>query len=214
MPATRRSTRGAARSAVSKQQSTLSFNHRITKGSAAKTGKDAKVSSTDPVKVEQPAEEDVVDVVELEAQPEEVVPARQEPQKTATEARAEKISDAQVKRYWKGVEDARMAKRVHQEELSLPEKVLRYFDVSSQYGVGHTQSTCRLIQFAQGRQLTMRQPCVGIPRMQRWYRAEKLGLKPPIEVLAVLLKEEKQGNKEIERAAIDRIMESTAIGSL
>ncbi|ROW08593.1 hypothetical protein VPNG_06184 [Cytospora leucostoma] len=191
MPATRRSTRGAARSAVSKQQSTLSFNHRVTKGSATKTDKDAKIPSTAPVKVEQPAKEDIVDVVELEEQPEEAVPAQQEPQKTATEARAENISDAQVKRYWKGVEDARLAKRVHQDELSLPEKVLRYFDVSSQYG-----------------------PCVGIPRMKRWYRAEKLGLNPPIEVLAVLLREEKHGNKEIERAAIDRIMESTAIGSL
>lgn len=148
MPATRRSTRGAARSAVSKQQSTLSFNHRVTKGSATKTGKDTKVLSPGPVQVEQPAKDQGVDVVEVEKQPEEVAPAQQEPQKTVTEARAEKISDAQVKRYWKGVEDARLAKRVHQEELSLPEKVLRYFDVSSQYGVGQTtvyltfSSTC------------------------------------------------------------------------
>ena len=50
--------------------------------------------------------------------------------------------------------------------------------------------------------------------MKRWYRAEKLGLSPPIEVLAVLLKAENQGDKEIERAAMDRIMGSTAIGGL
>lgn len=49
--------------------------------------------------------------------------------------------------------------------------------------------------------------------MKRWYRAERLDLNPPIEVLAVLLKE-KEGNEDIERAAIDRIMGSTAIGSL
>lgn len=50
--------------------------------------------------------------------------------------------------------------------------------------------------------------------MKRWYRAEKLGLSPPIEVLAVLVKEEKQGNTGIEMAAMDRIMGSTAIGSV
>ncbi|KUI58917.1 DNA polymerase delta subunit 4 [Cytospora mali] len=193
MPVTRRSTRGAAaaKGAASKQQSTLSFNHRVTKGNATKSGKDSKITSPAPAKVEQPGREKV-DVVELEEQPEEeVAPTQQEPEKTEAEAKAEKISDAQIKRYWKGVEDARIAKRVHQEELSLPEKVLRYFDVSSQYG-----------------------PCIGIPRMKRWYRAERLGLSPPVEVLAVLLKEEKQGNKDIEEAALDRIMGSTAIGSV
>lgn len=49
--------------------------------------------------------------------------------------------------------------------------------------------------------------------MKRWYRAERLGLNPPIEVLAVLLKEEKQGNAGIERSTMDRLMESTAVGS-
>lgn len=148
MPATRRSTRGAAatRGALSKQQSTLSFNHRVTKGGAAKTGKDSKLSSPAPVsKVEQPAEEEV-EVVELEQQqPEEVaLPAKQEPatEKSEVQARAENTSDAQLKRYWKGVEDARLARRVHQEDLGLPEKVLRYFDVSSQYGVGFFQFPC------------------------------------------------------------------------
>jgi hypothetical protein len=44
---------------------------------------------------------------------------------------------------------------------------LRHFDLSSQYG-----------------------PCIGIPRLARWRRANTLGLEPPIEVLAVLLREE------------------------
>lgn len=49
--------------------------------------------------------------------------------------------------------------------------------------------------------------------MKRWQRAEKLGLNPPIEVLAVLLKEEAKGTHGIERAAIDELMNSTAIGA-
>lgn len=55
--------------------------------------------------------------------------------KTPAEVRAERITDAQIRKYWKGVEEARIAKRVHQEDLGMAEKVLRYFDISSQYGV-------------------------------------------------------------------------------
>ncbi|KAK2607539.1 hypothetical protein N8I77_006205 [Diaporthe amygdali] len=199
MPTTRKSsTRGAAaRAAASKQQSTLSFNHKVTKTGTAKSGKKDKLSTPTPAKVEQqpqaqsPTQEDVEDF-QVE-QLEEVLPTQPVPEleKSEAELSAEKITDAQIKRYWKGVEAARIAKRVHQDDLSQAEKVLRYFDVSSQYG-----------------------PCIGIPRAKRWHRAEKLGLNPPIEVLAVLLREEERGNKEIERAAMDRLMESTAIGSL
>lgn len=196
MPATRKSTRGAAaRAAASKGQSTLSFNQKVTKSGTARPGKADKPTipiSTTKVEPEPQLQSPTTeDVEEIEAQlPEEAQAAPPEAEKSAAELNAEKVTDAQIKRYWKGVEAARISKRVHQEDLSQAEKVLRYFDVSSQYG-----------------------PCIGIPRAKRWYRAEKLGLNPPIEVLAVLLKEERQGNKEIERAAMDRIMESTAIGS-
>lgn len=44
--------------------------------------------------------------------------------------------------------------------------------------------------------------------MKRWTRAQKLGLKPPIEVLAVLVREEKKGNRKIERAYVDELMSS------
>jgi DNA polymerase delta subunit 4 len=44
--------------------------------------------------------------------------------------------------------------------------------------------------------------------MKRWVRANKLGLSPPIEVLAVLLKEEAKGNSKIERAHVDELMSS------
>lgn len=196
MPATRKSSRGAAaRAAASRQQSTLSFNHKITKSGTAKSGKNSKLSTPTATKTEhesQPQTPIIYDEEELGVeQPEEIQLKQPEPEKGESELRAEKVSEAQVKRYWQGVEAARISKRVHQEDLSQSEKVLRYFDVSSQYG-----------------------PCIGVPRAKRWYRAEKLGLNPPIEVLAVLMREEKQGNKEIERAAMDRLMESTAVGSL
>jgi DNA polymerase delta subunit 4 len=195
MPATRKSTRGAAaRAAASKGQSTLSFNHKVTKSGAVKSGKADKLSTPAATKVEpelqsQTPTREEVEEVEVE-QREDVAVGQPEVQKSEAELRAEKVSDAQIKRYWEGVEAARISKRVHQEDLSQAEKVLRYFDVSSQYG-----------------------PCIGIPRAKRWYRAEKLGLNPPIEVLAVLLREEGQGNTDIERAAMDRLMESTATGS-
>lgn len=54
------------------------------------------------------------------------------------------------------------------------------------------------------------QPCIGIARLKRWKRANVLGLSPPIEVLAVLLKEmegEKDGVK-VQRAYIDSLMSS------
>lgn len=54
------------------------------------------------------------------------------------------------------------------------------------------------------------QPCVGVSRMKRWQRADRLGLNPPVEVLAVLLREEGKSTKGIERAHIDEILNSTA----
>lgn len=206
MPTTRKSTRGSAtRGSAIGKQSTLSFSNRVSKAGAVKaTVKDKDVELRSPLttpppskkpkleepdKVEQRVEEQVHDhslIEEAEDQPQ--IEAAET--KTPAEVRAERITDAQIRKYWKGVEDVRIAKRVHQEDLGLGEKVLRYFDISSQYG-----------------------PCIGIPRMKRWYRAEKLGMDPPIEVLAVLLKE-RSGNAEFERSAMDRLMSSTAIGSL
>lgn len=40
-----------------------------------------------------------------------------------------------------------------------------------------------------------------------------MGLNPPIEVLAVLRKEEVNGNKKIERAHIDEILNSSVVES-
>ena len=44
--------------------------------------------------------------------------------------------------------------------------------------------------------------------MKRWKRADGLGLKPPIEVLAVLMREEGKGNGTAERAFMDGLLTS------
>jgi DNA polymerase delta subunit 4 len=56
--------------------------------------------------------------------------------------------------------------------------------------------------------MRIQQPALGIARMKRWVRANKLGLEPPIEVLAVLMREEQKGNSGIERAYVDELMSS------
>ncbi|KAJ6789106.1 hypothetical protein PWT90_00408 [Aphanocladium album] len=205
MPTTRRSTGGArARPGPTKGQSTISFSNRVTKA----VPKDIKNSIVVPTleKVDAPADkvpdvEDVVAEPEAEEKPEEEEEEEEEegeeeeaveeevvPEKTEAELKAEKMSEEQIGKYWKAIESERIAPRVHQEGVSVHEKVLRYFDVSSQYG-----------------------PCIGMPRMKRWQRAERLGLNPPIEVLAVLLKEENKGNNDIETAQMDKILNSVVV---
>ena len=51
------------------------------------------------------------------------------------EEQARKITDTQIKQYWRKKEQERLAPRVHQEELTVYEKVLREWDMSGQYGV-------------------------------------------------------------------------------
>ncbi|KAK6495465.1 hypothetical protein TWF481_003482 [Arthrobotrys musiformis] len=81
--------------------------------------------------------------------------------------KAYEVTSHQIQKYYKGIENSRIRPAVHQEGLTEYEKILRHFDLSSQYG-----------------------PCVGVSRFKRWERAERLGFEPPIEVLAVLLKAE------------------------
>ncbi|KAK5117239.1 hypothetical protein LTR62_005856 [Meristemomyces frigidus] len=99
------------------------------------------------------------------------------------EAQARKVTDEQIKKYWKAKESERLAPRVHQEDLTVYAKVLREWDMSGQFG-----------------------PCIGIARLKRWKRANLLGLKPPVEVLAVLLKEMDGGNPKAQRAYVDELM--------
>lgn len=153
MPTTRKASGGRSTAAASRQ-STLTFNNRVTKN-VPKSVKDSVITSSvtkdtaaekvkpTPVEPVKTKEEDEVKVErpELEDEEEEEVKEEEEKveelvqQKTEAETKAEKMTDAQIKRYWNSVEAQRMAKRVHQQDLDLGEKVLRYFDVSSQYGV-------------------------------------------------------------------------------
>ena len=52
------------------------------------------------------------------------------------------------------------------------------------------------------------QPCVGLSRTKRWKRANKLNLHPPIEVLAVLLKEDEEENVKAQTAYVDQLLSS------
>lgn len=149
MPATRRSTSGARPSQG--KQSTLSFNNRVTKSvpksktlgsppakqsplkhvvSATEDEPDA-AKDDDPVSVPAPA----AAAAAVEEKPAQPVGEASAPAPPEAEARAAKVSDRQIDQYWRRVEAERKARRVHQEDLSVAEKVLRYFDVSSQYGV-------------------------------------------------------------------------------
>lgn len=52
------------------------------------------------------------------------------------------------------------------------------------------------------------QPCTGIARLKRWKRAHRLELDPPIEVLAVLQREQ-EGAKDmlaVQRSHVDELL--------
>ncbi|EAA27571.1 DNA polymerase delta subunit 4 [Neurospora crassa OR74A] len=240
MPVTRKSTRsrgGAAAAAQGKQQ-TLSFHHRVTKPTV-KTGKDLvkeeeapdlnKIKAKD-IKVEEEAikepepseseeEEEEHEKKEKKKQPhatkvkkpakkaatkhvkevhvkeepkQEEKKEEEEPKRSEIELCALEIPQSAIDAYWNKIDSARMASTVHKkhtQDLTTGEKVLRYFDVSSHYG-----------------------PCIGITRLKRWQRAEKLGLNPPLEVLAVLLKEGEGEDKVKERAHMDELLNSVSTG--
>ncbi|KAK3314512.1 DNA polymerase delta, subunit 4-domain-containing protein [Apodospora peruviana] len=195
MPTTRKSTRSSG-AATGAKQSILSFNHRVTK-SVPKSAKDSLVKPAPGLAKEYVPEEPVeVDEITspVESEVEEATTPPVVAEKSDAEVKAARVSDAAIERYWGKIETSRMAKEVHRkhtEGLSTGEKVLRYFDVSSHYG-----------------------PCIGISRIKRWQRAERLGLKPPIEVLAVLIREEEKGNKAIEKAHMDALMNTATVGGV
>lgn len=60
---------------------------------------------------------------------------KQKTRSETMEGKGSPVSEAQIRRYWQGKEEERIAPRVHQTGLSVEEKVLRHFDLSTQYGV-------------------------------------------------------------------------------
>lgn len=49
--------------------------------------------------------------------------------------RARKVPTTQINKYWRAKEQERKAPRVHQQDLTVSEKILREWDMSNQYGV-------------------------------------------------------------------------------
>jgi len=160
------------KSRVSKASTTASTKkekdiERIANSVSAEDSLDEQATVTPPLKSDPPTTEVVIRTQ-----------AKEQPQ-AEEDVRALKVTEADLKRYWKNEERKRRA-RVREDGLDTYEKILRHFDLSSQYG-----------------------PCVGISRLSRWRRAQMLSLDPPIEVLAVLLKEDGDVNP---RAYIDELM--------
>ncbi|KAE8152914.1 DNA polymerase delta, subunit 4-domain-containing protein [Aspergillus avenaceus] len=190
MPPTRR--RGGAAAATRSNQATLSFGSksRVTKPSATPT-QTQKAKDLEPVA-------NIISEGTLE--PEQVSDTSSEPSKpyvaelvvreqakaeiqqplSAEDEKAINVTEKQLQQYWRKEEGKRKGPRVHHEDLTLHEKILRHFDLSSQFG-----------------------PCIGIARLKRWRRANSLNLNPPIEVLAVLLK---QNEDTKQRAYVDELM--------
>ncbi|KAI8942561.1 hypothetical protein NX059_000619 [Plenodomus lindquistii] len=195
MPPKRRSSGPATKSS----QSTLAFHgasNKVTKsGARAQGAKKGLLSETKPKAAVKP---EVIDIeheepstteVAIIEQAEQEVKAQQT-ESTPEEDAARRITDASIKKYWAAKEKQRKAPRVHQQELALHEKILREFDMSAHYG-----------------------PCTGVARLKRWKRAQRLDLDPPLEVLAVLLKEQdKEGAAKdklaYQRSIVDELLNS------
>ena len=206
-PATRRTTRGTA---PAKQQSKIAFASKITKRTDS-VGKDVKsqlASRSKLSQVEIPKDVSKPDVVTLDDGEDEVVVKvggkGNVEEVNEQEIEAKEVDDSAIKKYWRDREAERITPRgnlnrscpqlastnmitVHQEGVTMEEKILRLFDMSSQYG-----------------------PCIGIPRIARWHRAYRLGLKPPIEVLAVLVKNHDNG-KVLPKAHLEELLATKAV---
>jgi DNA polymerase delta subunit 4 len=129
MPATRR-TRTSSGPAAKGSQKTLSFGNKVTKPTTPASTKD-KAHTINPKTIDVghvSSEAAVAEQARVEVE-------RSKTERTAEEEKASKITDAQIRRYWSEREAERKTPRVHQEDISLEEKVLRLFDMSSQFGV-------------------------------------------------------------------------------
>ncbi|KAL1597962.1 hypothetical protein SLS60_008450 [Paraconiothyrium brasiliense] len=191
MPPKRRSTGATAKS----NQSTLAFHgasNKVTKPGARATNAKKNLLTESAKKDENPEVVDVKVKVEEEAPTtaeaaiiEQTEQAQEQAQSTPEEDEARLVQPKQLQAYWKK-QNHGSAPRYHQDDLSLEEKILRKFDMTGEFG-----------------------PCVGIARLKRWKRAQRLGLEPPVEVLAVLLKEQDSKDKiSVQRSVMDEILNS------
>lgn len=135
------------RAATKSQQSTLAFHgstNKVTKSgvkaqAAKKSNVEKKLKEATPEILETLGVGPTTTEVAIIEQTEQEVEA-QRVERSPEEEQARRMSDGFVKRYWAEKEKQRRAGRVHQEELSLHDKVLREFDMSAHYGVSLPQS--------------------------------------------------------------------------
>ncbi|KAI0310572.1 DNA polymerase delta, subunit 4-domain-containing protein [Amylostereum chailletii] len=104
---------------------------------------------------------------EEDADDEEKEKEKERERERAARARLD-VRDARWNRVY-GLARAKMGhiEPVHAEGKNKVHHILRVFDTSYEYG-----------------------PCVGVSRLQRWERAQALGLRPPVEVREILLTRE------------------------
>ncbi|KKK12872.1 hypothetical protein AOCH_004967 [Aspergillus ochraceoroseus] len=173
MPATRR--RGGKTAATRSTQPTLSFGPLATDILEKATETDLSEAEKTPVSATEPSKPHVAELAVRQQ-------ARQEIKQplSAEDKRAIKITKKELQQYWNQLESKSRGPRVHQDGLSVDEKILRHFDLSSQFG-----------------------PCIGIARLKRWRRAQSLDLNPPMEVLSVLLAQE---DTKGQRAYMDELL--------
>jgi DNA polymerase delta subunit 4 len=138
MPPTRRS-RTSSGPAPKGSQKTLSFGNTKSSTPLPKSGKPtpSPLSKAISIKPEESEEEenDVGHITSEAAVQQQAKVEVEAVKRSPEEEKASKVTDAQVKKYWREREAERRSPRVHQGELSVEEKVLRYWDMSSQYGV-------------------------------------------------------------------------------
>lgn len=139
MPATKKS-RNSSGPASKASQKTLTFSNKVTK-SVPTSSKD-KTHTLNPKIASLPLSKDLGHVSSSAAIAEQAqIEVASLKERTEEEEKALRVSDAQIKKYWKEREKERKAPRVHQEDLSTEERVLRLFDMSSQFGVCLSLST-------------------------------------------------------------------------
>jgi DNA polymerase delta subunit 4 len=146
MPASKRRVSGgptAASKAKAKSQSTLAFHGKSAKvtkpgsGAAGKAKTALKEESAEPVDLTLDSQEEVKEEEPTTADLSlaEQAEAEAKAPLTTEEEEAGAVKEAQIRKYWREKEAVRKAPRIHQEDLSLHEKVCREFDTDGRYGV-------------------------------------------------------------------------------
>lgn len=133
----RRTSGGPATRKKDNKQATLAFHgntNKVTKPSVAAPGKTKKDLSLEKLSVQSDAESIEAPTTSEIAVIEQAVSEAKAPL-TKEEEEASKVSEAQIKKYWREKESVRKFPRVHQEDLSLYEKICREFDTDGRFGV-------------------------------------------------------------------------------